>query len=272
MKRKEFLQVALPTAWLLCNGRISHATEALLDEFKSRKPLLRFVVMGDGHYGLKGTPYETYYETAINRVNALHAEKAFDFVVMNGDIVHDDASYLPAAKAALDKLHPPYFVSQGNHDHIDAAGWEATWKMPVNFERKFGKTSLLIGTTSNKVGKYLSPDMGWLKTALEAHKKQEHVLLFLHINPVGLSKYAVKTEGFTALVNQYKNVKVVFNSHDHDEEDVKMKDDIPFVYCAHFGGDWGTKYCGFRVAELYKDGSLLTYMLDPVQKRNERVL
>jgi 3',5'-cyclic AMP phosphodiesterase CpdA len=269
MKRKAFLQIALPTAWLLLNGRVSKASNAWMDEYANRKPLLRFVVTSDGHYGQKDTKYDENFAAITSRINEMHAAKAFAFVVVNGDIIHDDPTHFAAAKAALDKLQPTYYVSQGNHDHIDAAGWQRIWNMPVNTEVQVGKTTLLIGTTSNEKGEYLSPNMDWLKTQLEAHKKQENVFVFLHINPVGLSKHAVKTDGFTALLNEYKNVKAVFNGHDHDEAEVKMLDGIPFIYDAHFGGNWGTDYRGFRIVELHKDGSLLTYMMNPLERINE---
>lgn len=269
MKRKEFLQMVWPTAWLVLQGRVAKAGSRWMEDYAGRKPLLRFVVTSDGHYGLKDTPYVQYFEKVIRHINEMHARQPLAFVVVNGDIVHDDASFFPAAKAALDALHMTYYVSQGNHDHIDAAGWQRIWNTPVNTEVLYGKTTLLIGTTSNEKGTYLSPDMDWLKAALEAHKKQDHVLVFLHINPVGLSKYAVKTEGFTALIKQYANVRAVFNGHDHDEADVKMLDGIPFVYDAHFGGNWGTDYRGFRMVELHKGGSLLTYMMNPVERINE---
>lgn len=216
MKRKEFLQMMLPSAWLLMQGRVSKATSSWMNDYARRKPALRFVVTSDGHYGLKNTPYDAYFATVVSRINEMHAQQPFAFVVVNGDIVHDEPAYFPAAKEALDQLQPTYYVSQGNHDHIDAEGWQRIWSMPVNMEVKYGKSTLLIGTTSNSVGKYLSPDMDWLKAQLEAHKKQDHIFIFLHINPVGLSKYAVKTEGFTTLINQYQNVRAIFNGHDHD--------------------------------------------------------
>jgi len=71
------------------------------------------------------------------------------------------------------------------------------------------------------------------------------------------------------LLAKYKNVRAVFNGHDHDEEGIKMKNDIPFVFDAHFGGSWGTAYRGFRVVELLKDNTLRTYIMNPLEKINE---
>ena len=70
---------------------------------------------------------------------------------------------------------------------------------------------------------------------------------------------------------KHKNVRAVFNGHDHNEDGIKMKNQLPFIFDAHFGGDWGTPYRGFRVVELMKDNSLVTYIMNPSEKINETV-
>ena len=49
---------------------------------------------------------------------------------------------------------------------------------------------------------------------------------------------------------------------------VKEKDNIPYLFDAHFGGNWGTRYKGFRVVELYNDNTVATYIMNPVEKIN----
>ena len=49
----------------------------------------------------------------------------------------------------------------------------------------------------------------------------------------------------------------------------KKRDGVSFIFDAHFGGNWGTAYRGFRIVELYQDGNLLTYIMDPGKKINE---
>ena len=71
---------------------------------------------------------------------------------------------------------------------------------------------------------------------------------------------------------KHNNVKAVFNGHDHEEEGIKKKNEIPFIFDAHFGGDWGTPYRGFRVVELMSDNSLFTYVMNPIDKINEVTL
>ena len=41
---------------------------------------------------------------------------------------------------------------------------------------------------------------------------------------------------------------------------------------AHFGGNWGTTYRGFRIVEVMNDNSVLTYILNPTDKLNEQIL
>ncbi len=174
----------------------------------------------------------------------------FSFCVINGDIVHDDKTHFPAAKKALDHLQCKYYVSQGNHDHVTAEEWKAIWNMPVNLDFSIKKSSFLIATTSDEKGTYLCPDLNWLTQKLEEHKAQEHIFIFIHINPGKLTKHAVDCPELFELFAKHKNIRAVFNGHDHDEEGIKKREAIPFVFDAHFGGSWGTSYRGFRIVEL----------------------
>ncbi len=183
--------------------------------------------------------------------------------------MHDDKTHYPAVKKALDNFNVKYYVSQGNHDMVTAEEWEQVWNMPVNIDFKIKKNSVLIGTTSNKEGTYLPPNINWFAEKLEEHRNQKNIFIFIHINPGKLTKHAVDSPAFFELLAKYKNVRAIFNGHDHDEDNIKMKNDIPFIFDAHFGGNWGTAYRGFRIVELRKDNSLLTYILNPTDKINE---
>ncbi len=272
MKRKEFIRLAVPAFLLLANGKVVKATNYYLSEEHKRKVKLRFVVASDGHYGLANTDYENFFSTIVTRINEEHAADPFSFCVINGDIIHDDKKHFPAAKKALDALSMKYYVSQGNHDHVNADEWQTIWNMPVNFDFSIKKNSFLVGTTSDEKGTYLCPDVKWFARKLEEHKRQQNVFIFIHINPGKQTKYGVDCPELFELFAKYKNIRAVFNGHDHDEEGIKMKNDIPFIFDAHFGGDWGTSYRGFRVVELMKDNSITTYILNPVQRINQAVI
>jgi len=272
MKRKEFLRIATPAFLLLANGKIVKATNLFLSDNEKKKVKLRFAVASDGHYGQKDTLYEDYFATVVKRINEEHGNKPFSFCVINGDIVHDEKAYYPAAKKALDNLAMKYYVSQGNHDMVTAGEWQEIWNLPVNHDFSIDKNSFLIGTTSNETGTYLCPDLTWFSQKLEEYREQQNIFIFIHINPGKLTKHGVDCPEFFDVLGKYKNVRVVFNGHDHDEEGIKTRNNIPFVFDAHFGGNWGTTYRGFRIVEVLNDNSVLTYIMDPIQRINPATL
>lgn len=272
MERKEFIRLATPAFLLLANGRIIRATDFFLNEERKKKLKLRFVVASDGHYGEKGTDYENYYATLVSRINEEHNQIPFSFCVINGDIVHDDKAHYPAVKKALDGLRPQYYVSQGNHDRVTRAEWQSIWNMPVNLDFAIKDDSFLVATTSDEKGTYLCPDLDWMSAKLEEHKQQKNLFIFIHINPGKLTKYGVDCPELFSIFSKYKNIRAVFNGHDHDEEGIKTRENIPFIFDAHFGGSWGTTYRGFRVVELMKDNSIVTYVMDPLKKINQAAL
>ncbi|MBC7886407.1 MAG: metallophosphoesterase [Ferruginibacter sp.] len=269
MNRREFVKYASAITILLSNGKILRAGELNAGQWEKGTVKLRFVIASDGHYGQKDTDYEKYFETLVTRINEEHAKNPFAFCMINGDIIHDDKQYFPAAKKALDKLELKYYVSQGNHDHATPEEWESTWKMPLNLQFVIKENSFIIATTSNETGAYLCPDVQWIKARLEEHKRQKNVFIFLHINPGKQTKYGVDCPELFEVFAKHKNIRAVFNGHDHDEEGIKMKNKLPFIFDAHFGGNWGTAYRGFRVVELMKDNSIATYIMNPIEKINE---
>jgi hypothetical protein len=272
MNRRKFLKYTSALTVLLANGKILSAVDLARGEWPRGKVTLRFAVASDGHYGQPGTPYEKYHETLVERINAEHLADPFAFCVINGDIIHDDKEYYPAVKKSLDGLNLKYYVSQGNHDHVTPGEWESIWNMPVNVDFAIDDNAFLIATTSNEKGKYLCPDINWMANKLAQYHQQKNVFIFVHINPAKQTKNAVDCPELFDVFSKHKNVRAVFNGHDHDEEGIKTKNEIPFIFDAHFGGNWGTAYRGFRVVELMDDNSILTYILNPLEKINEAVL
>ena len=176
---------------------------------------------------------------------------------------------LVPAKAFLDKLPVKYFVTKGNHDQVSDTYWKEVWGMPVNHEVHINGNAILLATTSNEKGEYLSPDLNWMKTKLDANRKVKNVFIFIHIPQAKWTKNGIETPAFFELLKQYKNVRGVFHGHEHDQDGIKMVDTLPFMFDSHFGGSWGTSYKGFRVVELTKDNSILTYIMNPVEKINQ---
>jgi hypothetical protein len=270
MRRRDFIKQTSSALLILSSGDIFSLADRPGE--LAKKTILRFAVASDGHYGQPGTDYEKYFSDIVQHINQSHSQNSFDFCVINGDIIHDDKKWYADARKALDKLNVKYYVSQGNHDHVTADEWQTIWNMPVNLDFTIKKNTVLIGTTSNESGTYLCPDLNWFTQKLEAHKKQKNIFIFIHINPGKQTKNAVDCPAFFGLLSKYKNVKAVFNGHDHDEDNIKTRNNIPFIFDAHFGGNWGTAYKGFRIVELKKDNTILTYILNPSEKLNEQII
>ncbi len=266
--RRSFIRNMSFASVFLLGGGIRSLSAAEVYSLR-KKVSLRFVVASDSHYGQPKTDFDGMIEKIIGQVNSFHKENPLDFCVINGDIIHNEKPLLPLAKKQIEKLSMPWFVTRGNHDMVSTDYWQEVWGTPVNHDVVIKKKGIILGDTSNEEGKYLSPDLVWLKQTLDKHLQRKQVFLFLHIPQAKWTANGIDTPAFFELIKQYPNLKAVFHGHEHDQDGVKMSNNIPFFFDSHIGGSWGTAYKGFRVVELMDDGSLVTYMMNPVEKMNE---
>jgi 3',5'-cyclic AMP phosphodiesterase CpdA len=265
MDRRRFI-ANISAALVLLNGTTLYASDYLSNN--KRKRIMRFVIGSDSHYGQKDTPYRQYLETAVDRITLQHKSSPFDFAVINGDIVHDDISYFGEAKKILDSLPMTYYVTQGNHDMANPQQWESAWNRPLNYDIRKGQTAMLFASTSNAKGEYLPPDLDWLEARFREYGTIKDILLFIHIPPVKFTANAIESKRFIDMVKNQSNLRAVFHGHEHDKDSIIWHNNIPYIFDGHIGGSWGVQYRGFRVVELYSDGALMTYMMDPDKKIN----
>ena len=268
ISRRHFVKnISFASAFFMGGGfqsLSSQDVDALKDQVK-----MRFAVASDAHYGQPDTPYEAMMDTIIEKINLFHGSNPLDFCVMNGDIVHDEKSFLAQAKQKIDGLKVPYFVTRGNHDKCSSDYWEQVWNMPLNHQKVVKNSLVLLGDTSNEQGTYVSPDLAWLEAQLEANKKRKNIFLFLHIPQAKWTKNGIETPAFFELIKKYPNIRAVFHGHEHDQDGVQMIGKLPFLFDSHIGGSWGTPHKGFRVVELLNSGTVITYLMDPTVKKNE---
>lgn len=260
--RREFLKrFSAATTIITATGFASvQAAELFKENIEEVK--LRFIVASDAHYGQPDTPFAEMAETFVQKANVLHKNLRCDFCVLNGDIIHDKAEFMPVAKRTFDKLAMPLYATQGNHDHLTAQAWKAVWGVPANHVFSVKGSKIILTTTSNEAGEYLSPDLPWLAKALQKSQGKP-VFLFVHIPQTKWTKHAIETPEFFELLAKYTNVKAVFHGHEHDQAGVYMNEQIPFVFDSHIGGSWGTDYRGFRVVEVLKNNDIITYLMNP---------
>ncbi len=271
MNRRKFLKDTTPVLLLLAGGGVIYScSKPVIAEIKKSK--VRFAVISDGHYGQAGTEYDSYFKEIILKINSHHQQFPLDCCIINGDIIHDNPAFLKPAKELFDTLKMPYFVTQGNHDMVSEEHWTETWNMPPNHHVKLKGQAFIMATTSNQKGEYLCPNLTWMKDTLESYESAENIFIFIHITPVKWTKHGIDCPDFIELLKKYPKIRLVCNGHDHDEDDLKTKNSIPYLFDGHIGGNWGTTYRGFRIIDLMKDNRIATYMLNPTAKINERVL
>lgn len=266
-RRKFIKNISLASA-LLLTGKWTTLSAAEVLAYRD-KVKLRFVVASDAHYGQPGTPYEQMMDTITQQINLFHQQSPLDFCVMNGDLIHNEKSFMPLVKSKLDILTMPLYVTRGNHDMVSDAYWNEIWGMPLNHDVVVKYNAILLGDTSNEKGLYVSPNLDWLSNKLEQHKNKKHCFIFLHIPQAKWTANAIDTPAVFEIIKKYPNVKAVFHGHEHDQDGVKMVEKVPFLFDAHIGGNWGTPYKGFRVVELMKDNTMITYMMNPTDKMKE---
>lgn len=266
--RRDFIKNISLTGTALMAG--SFMTLSAAEIFEQRKKVrLRFIVASDGHYGQAQTPFDKYFDTFTEQANYFHDKNPLDFCVMNGDIIHDKKDFLTNAKNKLDKLAMPYYVTRGNHDMVSSEYWNETWAMPLNHHTVVKNNALIMADTSNEKGQYLSPDLQWMKEQLDKSRKLKNVFIFIHIPQAKWTANAIDTPDFFELLKNYKNIRSIFHGHEHDQDGMRMHNGIPFLFDSHIGGNWGTAYKGYRVVEVMKDNTVLTYMMTPAERIKE---
>lgn len=265
LSRRRFIrQVSLATLAVM-GGSLQRLTGQEVADLQDQV-LWRFAVASDIHYGQPNTSYREMTQTILKQLNRFHNEFPLSFCVFNGDLIHDDSSFLSQLKNEFMQLGMDWYVTRGNHDLVDGKMWIDTFGYPLNHTVQQQQATLILADTSNQKGEYLSPNLEWLKQQLDRSSKSKHVFLFLHIPQAPWTKNSVDTPAFFDLVRKYPNIRAVFHGHEHDQDGIRTEAAIPYIFDAHVGGNWGTPYRGFRVVEILKNNNLVSYMMNPTEK------
>ncbi|MBO9573538.1 MAG: metallophosphoesterase [Chitinophagaceae bacterium] len=235
--------------------------------YKSKKIKLRFALASDGHYAQPGTNYVKEHNNIIKWLNKEFNVHPLDFVIFNGDIVHDQPGLLQEVKSKyFDKLKCPYYATMGNHDLADAKIWTSVFGHDYNYSFEKNNTGFILANTSNTKGEYLCPDINFLQTALEKLKANKIVFIVLHIPPhqwLPENTFYAECPDVINLFTKYPNVKAVFHGHDHARDGVFYSgNELPHFFDAHYGGNWGTEYRGYRIVEVCDDYSIKTFQVN----------
>ncbi|TVP43828.1 MAG: Tat (twin-arginine translocation) pathway signal sequence containing protein [Mongoliibacter sp.] len=221
-------------------------------------PKLKFIIASDGHYGQPDTDFEGSHRTLIQAINR---EKDVDFVIFNGDLIHDDPKWMPEVKEVYDQLEVPYFPVRGNHDRVTKNVWEDIWGIPTDYAfSKKNHFGFVLADSSNEKGDYLCVNQQFLKRSLDDFSDYEHVFICIHISQNDWTRHGVACQELLDLVTIYPNVKAIIHGHDHDVNGVMLHQKKHYLWTGHFGGSWGSPVPGYRVIEVGDDGKITTYL------------
>lgn len=228
---------------------------------------LRFAVASDGHYGEPKTDYKTTHTNIINWLNQEHKSNHLDFVIFNGDLVHNNPALLKELKTDhLSKLNVPYYAIPGNHDLATPAQWKENFGYEDNFSFEKNGVAFVLANTSNTKGEYVCPDNNFIHAELEKFRDRKTVFVVLHIPP---HRWLPEQDFFEdcpdtlSVIHQYANVKAVFHGHDHTLDSVFYTGSkLPHFFDAHYGGSWGTDYYGYRVVEISAGDEIHTHQVN----------
>jgi predicted phosphodiesterase len=266
--RRSFIKGSVSAALLAGLSPSVSALAATDHQFlikSEKKPLLRFAIASDGHYGQPGTDYKKDHENMVGWLNEAHTKNPLNFVIINGDLVHDRPDLLPVVKKAhYDQLKVPFYAVPGNHDHADTAIWKSVFGYEDNFSFEKNGVAFVLANTSDTTGKYLCPNNDFLRQELNKYKELKTVFVILHIPPhfwVPESPF-VDCPDTIKLLHDYKNVKAVFHGHDHSLDSVFYTDKLPHFFDSHIGGNWGTSYRGYRIVEVDEEHKIITYQVN----------
>lgn len=219
----------------------------------------RFAVASDGHYGQPGTPWEQQHKQMMQWLNEEAAGKGLDFVIFNGDLVHDDPALLQEVKEHYQQLSVPFYVTRGNHDRATQQQWQQTWGYGTNHAFVHKNCGFVLADTSNQAGDYVCADHDWLGHQLQEFASLQRIFVFLHISHYKWTQNGIDCPEVTSLLEKIPNVEAVFHGHDHQHDNVMLMNGLSYFFDGHIGGSWGLPYQGYRVVETGGPGKTLTF-------------
>lgn len=253
MHRRPFLQkLSLIGSSLMT---LPFITYGKMDFPKATK--LKFITASDGHWGQPNTDFETSHR---NLIEAIHREKDVDFVVFNGDLIHDEPTLLPEVKKVYSQLQIPNYVTRGNHDRVSPEDFERIMGQATNFSFQTKESGIILLDCSNEKGEYLCANLDFAKSKLEEYASLSNVFVFVHISQNDWTRHGVPCTDFLNLLTSYPNVRATFHGHDHDVDGQMIYRKKPFLWSGHFGGNWGNPFPSYRVCELGEEGKAITYL------------
>ncbi|MEO8569344.1 MAG: metallophosphoesterase [Ginsengibacter sp.] len=268
LSRRKFLKLSLNGAVIInANNVLQPFTKGVFNFAPANRIVTRFAIASDGHYGQPATEYEFLHDQMIEWLNAEKKNRGIDFTIINGDLFHNDVTFLPNVKSKWDQLKMPYYVSHGNHDETPEDNWKKIWNTPWHYSFEQKDAAFIVINSADDKGTYICPDVEWTKNELQRFKSKKQLFVFMHITPFKWTGAGLPCPEIVELFDKQKNLKAVFHGHDHDQDDVKVNNGKYYFFDSHVAGNWGTDYNGYRIVEILKSGEIITYQMNPSSRQ-----
>jgi len=262
ISRKTFLQQSIASVLSISAAGLLYLPAAALPAARKRR--LRIAVLSDGHFGQKNTDYAAFHSDALRWLQH-EKQQGLDFIILNGDLFHDDPAALPGLRDWLAQLPAPWYASHGNHDRIAELVWQELTGRPYNHVVYLGRDVFIFLNTADAAGKYIQEPTTWMAEQLQRYRQVPNLFVVMHITPFGWTSAGHPHPDMVALFSAQPNLRAIFHGHDHEEDGYKLHEGKPYFFDGHTGGSWGVPYRGYRILEIAKDNSIYTYQVNPAQ-------
>lgn len=208
---------------------------------------IRFVVCSDGHWGQDSEEFDfvQQHEKALDMIDSIHADHPIDFLVYNGDIVHDDQTLHQTVKDEFFDELPTgveWYGSFGNHDWAEDDEWEAVYGHPKEHSFEVGQYAFILAPTgSPRTATNESADADYLESKIDFYSGKDGVFLFMHTSPFPRGDWDIDDVGVDdpAVREQCERSEVVatFCGHNHDLNELITHNDARYFYVSRIGGE-----------------------------------
>lgn len=213
---------------------------------------MKFIIIPDIHYlqdnhsstdnehtvfgeGVPTRP-ENYNDRLELVINTLKKEKerGLDFFISNGDLVHDNPSYLQTVKNKFDEVGVPYYVTYGNHDRATEEHWADVWGHGRSTHFTHGNYAFILPCTSDESGARLPADHVWVNEKLDYYANKKGVFVITHVPQTKRWRNSPDAYKVRTVLKKSRNLIGIICSHVHGAITTEKIDDLVFSMTGHF--------------------------------------
>lgn len=224
----------------------------------------RFIVLSDTHWGGNNWRLERT-ENTVKALNHACENGRVDFIVINGDIVHDQpATQIIQFKPYLDSIKAPLYMTHGNHDRMSDEQFKVISGHAKDHHFAMDDFAIILLDTyemrPDGSHRHVCPDLAYLQDKLTLYKDANHVFVCAHRCPT----QNVDCQEWNDLLKDRQDVSGIYG-HTHRRCDSTTIQGKVNHFCGHNTDKsrqhW-LEWHSYRVVEITQDGRIFTHIYD----------